>query len=132
MIANELNELLKNCNVESADFDLLVDQFRADRDAAELLELLNCDDDDLVRIGAWILSEIRAAKYDDESFKARLWELTSHPTAAIRLHSLNALFPFLRSNDPGAMDLIARLQSDENAGVRMMADAIAKRLEVEW
>lgn len=130
MIVNEVKRLVKNCKDDPAAFDQLVDEFRGERDATELLELLNCHDDELVRVSTWILSEIRASKYDDENFKARLRELTCHSSPAIRLHSLNALFPLLSTVDPGTSELIERLRADGNEGVRMMADAAANRLDV--
>jgi hypothetical protein len=129
MIVNESIRVLKNCEKDPAAFDQFVDEFREERDATELLELLCSKDDDLVRLSAWILSEIRASKYGGEEFKSQLAKLTRHSSPAIRLHSLNALFPFLSTNDQDAVKLIARLQADENEGVRMMADAAAERLK---
>ena len=130
MIVSELKRLVKNCEDEPAAFDRLVDAYRDERDTSELLELLSCPDDDLVRISAWILSEVRASKYDTIEFRTRLFELTRHPNPAVRLHSLNALFPFLEPSDSNATELITRLQADDNEGVRMIADAAATRLGV--
>lgn len=129
MIVDELTDILENREGGSAEFDRLVDEYRGHRDAAELIELLNSANDELVRLGAWILSEIRAAKYDNEVFNQRLRELTTHPSPAIRLHSLNAIYPLLSADSPQTIDLITRLRADDNEGVRMMAEAAARQLE---
>ena len=130
MIMNDVKRLLKNSEDEPEAFDRLLDEYRETRNTAELLELLGDSDEELVRVSAWILSEIRASKYDTTEFRSRLIELTRHETPAIRIHSLNALFPLLQHGDPAAIRLIVRLQADENEGVRMMADAAATQLEL--
>ncbi len=130
MISEPIEYLLKNSETEPEAFDRLVDEYREGRDPGELLQLIGSSDNDLVRIGAWILSEIRTSNYDTPEFRSRLIKLTQHQEPAIRLHSLNALFPLLGHGDPVAIELIAMLQSDENEGVRMMADAAAAKLVV--
>ncbi len=128
MIIVRLKHLMKNCSLDQLAFDQLVDEFRGERDATELLEVLNCQDDELVRIGTWILSEIAFSKYDSEDFKNRLYELTTHPLPAVRMHSLNALFPLLSLRESRSRALIERLKADDNEGVRMMAEAAANQL----
>lgn len=130
MIRQPIEYLLKNSETEPEAFDQLVDEYREGRNPGELLQLIGSSDNNLVRIGAWILSEIRASNYDTSEFRSRLIKLTEHQEPAIRLHSLNALFPLLDHGDPVAVKLIATLQSDTNDGVRMMADAAAAKLVV--
>ena len=130
MIVHQLSQILENADEASAELNRLVDEFREGRDAVELLDLINSASDELVRIGAWMLSEIRPEKYNNEEFADRLLELATHSIPAIRLHSLSALFPFLCGDNPRTVDLIARLQNDGNEGVRLAAEAAAVRLGI--
>lgn len=125
MIIQQVNHILENREDGPQKLNGLVDEFREDRSVVELLELLDSGSDELIRIGAWILSEIPSENYNDAAFVTRLQGLTKHPTPAIRLYSLNALFPFLISDDSGDVDLIFRMQNDTNAGVRLAAESAA-------
>ena len=130
MIVKELERILKNPGRQSATFDSLVDDFREGRDAFELIELLDSANDELVQIGCYILGEIQTSKYDNELFRKRLRQLTTHSVPAIRLHSFNAIFPFLGSGNTATVEIVTRLLADENDGVRMTATAAARRLQV--
>ena len=130
MITSQLNEILESNEETSEKLSQLADEFRGNRDATELLELLDSDSEEFVRIGAWILSEIRAEKYDNVAFTDRLQKLTAHQVPAIRLYALSALFPFLNHESQSTARLITRLRNDENEGVRMAADAAAIRLGI--
>lgn len=130
MIVREVEQVLKNSESDPQAFDRLTDEYRNGRDAGELLPLLSNADSDLVRISVWILSEIRTSYYDSPQFRTRLLELTSHEEPAVRLHSLNALFPLLDHSDPSTKTLLERLEADGNEGVRMMACAAAAQLRM--
>jgi hypothetical protein len=126
---NDAKRLLKDSIDEPLIFDRLIDQYRTTRDTGELFEILYDSDDELVRITTWILSEVQVSKYSDPKFKQRLMELTEHENPAIRLHSLNAVFPLLQRGESAAIRLVERLKADENEGVRLMADAAASQLK---
>lgn len=130
MIVREVEQILKNSDSDPQAFDRLIDEYREGRDTGELLPLLTSSDSNLVRISVWILSEIHTSYYDSPQFQTRLLALTSHCEPAVRLHSLNALFPLLDHKDPSTRKLLERLQSDENEGVRMMAIAAAAQLRI--
>ncbi|GIX00060.1 MAG: hypothetical protein KatS3mg111_3392 [Pirellulaceae bacterium] len=130
MIAEQLRQILDTGDEAAAELNHLVDQFREDRDPTELLELINSTSDEFIEIGAWILSEIRPERYNTGEFLDRLHELTAHPSPVIRIHSLSALYPFLRGGDTRTINLIARMQNDENEGVKIAAEAAALRLGI--
>lgn len=101
----------------------LADQFRGGRTVHDLLPVLDCRDGELVSLGAWVLSEIDVALYDEPGVLARLERLTEHEDPGVRFHAFAALYPVL---DPGSTKLqvvIQRLLADPNSGVRGAAEA---------
>jgi hypothetical protein len=128
MIENEVLEIL-NGNAELGErLNSLADQFRGKRDLHELFTLLCSSNNDLVRIGAWITSEIAFELYNTPAFIDRLRELTTHHVSAIRCYALGALYPSLDPEKQDTRDLILRLQKDTNEGVRLSAEAAGRRL----
>ena len=132
MIFQEIRTIIDSEGDQSALLNELVNEFREHRNVSEVFELLNSNCDDLIRIGAWILTEIPFAEYHDNAIDNRLYELTQHSNAAIRLHSLNALFPFLAAGDQRTRDLIVRMRDDDNEGIRMTAKAAASKLGITF
>ena len=131
MIEEELRTILSGEDDQADKLNRLVDQFRDRRDSSELLGLLNSCDNEFVRIGAWILSEIPFNRYNIPDVIARLYELSRHETPLVRLYALGAIFPALDRTNSDCLALIARLRDDDIEGVRMGAEAAARRLGIE-
>lgn len=130
-IENELRAILDSEGDQADELNLLVDEFRKGRDSWELLCLLNASDSELVRIGAWIASEVSFDLYNTPVIIDRLRELTHHETPLVRLYALSAFFPSLDRTNSASLELVSRLRKDENKGVRMGAEAAARRLGLE-
>lgn len=129
MVTRDVECVIKRSNVDPSTFDRLVDEYREGRDPTSLLKTLCSTDEELIRVSAWILSEVRPETYDSIEFRKRLFDLTVHRTPAVRLHAFNALFPLLDRTDPITIEMTTRLLHDENEGVRMIARAAKISLE---
>jgi HEAT repeat protein len=129
MIEDEVFTILRRTG-ETNELNSLVDQFRAGRDPNEVLRLLFSENDELVRIGAYITNEISTKYYDTEAFIDRLYELTNHQVPRVRHYSLAALFPLLSPTCQRAHDLVVKLLNDLNEGVRLAAELTARRLGI--
>lgn len=130
-IEDELRKILHGGGNQADELYLLVDQFREGRDPLEVLCLLNSDDSELISIGTYIVGEISFDLYNTPAFIDRLHELTHHEVPAIRGNAFGALFPSLDRTNSVSLELINRLLEDDNEGVRMGAEAAAKRLGIE-
>jgi len=131
MIETELLTIINGTRDRPGELNSLVDQFRNGRDVKDLLSLLQSENNELVRIGAWITAELSFDRYNNPVFIDRLRQLTNHEIPAIRFHALNALFPSLDSSQQETHDLVARLRNDTNKGVRSIADAASTSLGLE-
>ncbi len=127
-IETELRSILDSQDDQADALNLLVDEFREGRDPLELLRLMQSSDSESIQIGAWITSEIPFDWYNTPEFINKLHELSSHENALVRFYALGALFPSLDKADKDSQDLISRMSSDSNEGVRSSAEAAAKRL----
>jgi hypothetical protein len=110
VIENEVQAILSGAADPPAALLTLVDEFRSGRDPQELLDLLYSTNDECIRVGAFITSEISTEKYESGRFVSRLHELTDHHDFSTRLYALNSLCPLL---DPIDRDnLFARILTD--------------------
>lgn len=110
VIENEVQAILSGAADPPAALLTLVDEFRSGRDPQELLDLLYSTNDECIRVGAFITSEISTETYESGRFISRLHELTAHHDLSTRLYALNSLYPLL---DPIDRDnLVARLLKD--------------------
>lgn len=128
MIERELLTILRSNDDPANELNCLVDEFRNGRTADDIIAMLDSTESEVVRIGAWITTEIAYEKYNEPKILDRLRALTRDPTPAIRLYAVHALFPSLDRTDETTRMMISRLRRDENEGVRMTADAVAARL----
>ncbi len=126
MIEDDIVGIIKES--KGAPLNALVDTFRRGRDVDELLQLLESEDADLVAIAAWILDELPFNLYNRDDFIVRLKRLLDHPDPRVRFNALGALFPKLEGDWVTADALLAKLLKDPNEGVRMSAEAAARRL----
>jgi hypothetical protein len=124
MIEKEIVGALK----DPRRLDLLVDEFRRGRDIRDLLTLLNSKNEEIIGIASWIAGEIRIDPANAQPLISRLHQLVNHETPAIRFNAVGALYPFLDFADPAAKEMLVRLSSDSNEGVRLMAQAALKRM----
>ncbi|MEK6234096.1 MAG: hypothetical protein N2C14_05245, partial [Planctomycetales bacterium] len=131
MIEDEVLTIVNGTGNRAEELNSLVDQFRRGREPEDLLRLLCSDNNELVRTGAYIASEISIEQYNSTSFIGRLRELTDHQIPLIRCFALTALYPFLDATQQETRDLIAKLLKDTNEGVRMSAEAAARSLGIE-
>ena len=131
MIETEVLTIVNGTGDRPGDLNSLVDQFRDGRDSEDLLSLLRSENNELVRIGAWMTGEISFDRYNTPFFIDRLRELTNHEIPAIRFHALKALYPSLDPMQQETRDLIAKSRNDANEGVRLTAEAAAKTLGLE-
>lgn len=116
MIENEVQAILSGAADPPRDLLALVDEFRGGRDPQELLDLLYSTNDECIRVGAFITSEISTKKYESRRFVSRLHELTDHHDLSTRLYALNSLFPLLGPRDRD--NLFARILNDLDADAR--------------
>lgn len=128
MIEADILAVLGDATDGGTRLNEIADEFRSGRDVNELRVLLNSANPELVSTGAWILAELSFDLYNCEGFLSRLRELLDHPDPAVRFHALNALFPALDAQDAATQELLNKLRSDPNKGVRMCAEAAAARL----
>ncbi|MHC4402819.1 MAG: hypothetical protein ACYTG0_24425 [Planctomycetota bacterium] len=128
MIENEVLDIMSGTGDPGERLNSLTDQFREGRDSSELLTLLYSNDNELVRIGAWMIGELGFQRYNTHSFISRLWELTDHEVPAIRFHALGALYPTLEPEKSATRALLSKMRRDPNEGVRLRAQAAARRL----
>lgn len=131
MIVDEIVEILTDDDDAPVRLNQLADEFRDGRDIDDLVTLLFNENEEVLRMGTWIASEISFTHYDSKPILEQLWELTAHPNAAVRLYSFNALFPSLSPDDDKSLNLITRLMTDLNEGVKMTAKAAARSLSID-
>lgn len=133
MIEAEVLEILADTNVAKGGerFNEIIEQFRAGRNVRELLVLLDSSRAELVSIGAWMLGELPFELYSSDDYTLRLQTLLEHQSPEVRFHALGALFPSFQPEDPATQELLRKLRSDPNEGVRMTAEAATARLSLE-
>jgi HEAT repeat protein len=107
---------------------VLADEYRQRRDVGDLMALLISDNDEIVRIGAWLAGEVKIDTASARPLISRLHQLVSHENPSIRFHAIGALFPFHDWADPGTKEMLVRLSGDPNEGVRLRAEAALKRM----
>jgi hypothetical protein len=95
MIIEEIRNLLRDPSDDGERLNEIVDEFRRGRNPEEILDLLDCQDGNLISIGAWILGELPLKIYIGVPFILRLEHLTSHEDPIVRFNSLGALYPAL-------------------------------------
>lgn len=102
----------------------LLDEFHQGFPVERLNELLKGDDPELVRIGAWIASELGGrsdALLDD------LTRLTRDPQRYVRFYAIDAIAAS-GTTDPQPMAAVARSLWDEDAAVRWKGMRVLQRL----
>lgn len=130
MIEDEVLAIANSASDAAVALNSLVDQFRLGRDPEEILRLLLAENDELIRTGVWITTEISTDHYNTVPIITRLKDLTNHQDPSIRCYALNSLFPLLDPAHRETHDIITKLLKDPNEGVRETADAIAKSLGI--
>jgi hypothetical protein len=126
MIEVEIREIIK----DPQRLARFADEFRRGREnkIIDLLALLNADNEEIVRIGAWIAGEVKIDPTSAQPLISRLQQLVNHKEPMIRFYTIGALFPFLDWSDPVVREMLVRLSADPNKGVRMSAQAALTRL----
>ncbi|QSQ20279.1 HEAT repeat domain-containing protein [Pyxidicoccus parkwayensis] len=130
MIDDEVTELLTDRTDDGRRLNQLVDEFRRGREVSQLVVLLDSSNPELVSIGAWILCELPFELYRSDDMLRRLRGLTGHCDPAVRFHAVGALFPALNPMETSTRDLLQKLLSDPNDGVRRAAQMAASRLSL--
>jgi HEAT repeat protein len=130
MIDDEVTELLADRTDDGRRLNQLVDEFRRGREVSQLAVLLDSKNPELVSIGAWILGELPLELYRSDDMLRRLRGLTGHSDPAVRFHAVGALFPALNPMETSTRDLLQKLLSDPNDGVRRAAQMAASRLSL--
>jgi hypothetical protein len=129
MIESDVIEIINEPNGQGERLGLLADQFRLGRDIVDLLTLLDSNNVQVVRIGAWIAGEITVDAARAQPLVARLRLLAGHSDASIRFHASGALFSYLDPTDPATKEFWARLSRDPVEGIRIAAEAALRRIE---
>ena len=106
----------------------LVDEYRRGRDIHLLLPAMESEDEEIVSLAAWIVSEIPTDRYRDTEIVPRLRRLVRHRDAAVRCHAFVAIFPVLRAEEPDTRSLVDGLLQDPSAAVRTAARAADSQL----
>ena len=128
MIMEEIERILEDSDDDGRALNVLVDEFRVGRDVKELSRLLSSQNDEIVSIGAWMLSELHFDLYRDTILVEELFRLTEHHDSSVRFNALGAVFPALNLDNNESRALLERLKNDENEGVRRKAVAAARSL----
>ena len=128
MIQEELLEVIRDSTDKGERLNDIADQFRGGRDVNELIALLDSAHAELASLGAWLLGELHFQIYGFDRFISRLRKLVDHQDPTVRFHAFGALFPALNREDASTHDLLARLRSDPNEGVRRRVEVAVARL----
>jgi hypothetical protein len=132
MIETDVLEIITRDDERAGEhLNALVDEFRSGRDVADLARFLDAESAEVVSIGAWILGELTFDIYNTDRFIRRLYSLLEHSDPGVRFYALGAIFPALDAHDPRCRALLEKLRGDTNEGVRISAEAAAKRLGLE-
>lgn len=131
MIDDEIAEILVDRTDDGRRLNQLVDEFRRGRSVAQVTALLDSKNPGFVSIGAWILGELPLDLYRSDDILSRLRNLTGHFDPMVRFHAIGALFPALNPIETGTRDLLQKLLSDPNDGVRKTAQMATNRLSLK-
>jgi HEAT repeat protein len=120
MDVEEFVELLTRGERPDA-IDAFIDHFRErETSLVPLRRLLEHANEDVVEVGAWILSEVADVSRGRELFESAV-HLLSHDAPTIRFRALQAVAHMLRPNDENAIFDVIRLLGDSEAEIRAQA-----------
>lgn len=129
VIVDEARHVLDSCHGVPR-INSFVDQFRGERGASELLELLQSNEADVVWLGVYVLSEIAFSKYDSKEYFSELYRLTQHENPSVRYAAISALYPFLGLANIETRMLLVRIRDDEDELVRGCLETLAGSLGI--
>jgi len=128
MIEEKTLEIVESPSDNGTRLGTIVSEFRSGRNVHEILALLDAGNSQLISIGAWILSELPFESYDFPEFENRLRKLVGHDAPGVRFSTFSALFPALKPQEAATEELLNKLRTDADKGVRMAAEAAAAQL----
>ncbi|QPJ61939.1 MAG: hypothetical protein G3M70_08655 [Candidatus Nitronauta litoralis] len=131
MICDEIYEAINDPDDDGTRVNYIADEFRGERDAIEILELLNSSDSELISIGAWILDEICFDKYKKKGeIIFRLVDLCSHEDSNVRYSVLGALYAVFEVDKQFARKILGKMRLDVDEGVRNSVQLITEKLSL--